>query len=397
MALEFNCPYCQAIIRVPDNSAGKRGKCPKCASRLSIPKLGAARRAGGEQPFFPGALEPSAGDALPEGDDDDVIFQEYDPSADVGIDPELEASLAPGDVALPMFPGEAPRSLPRAPTQIPDSVMSKVKRRRKTGWVWAIAALLLIGGSGAFGFFYWYQQSLLLTGELTGQVVENPLLPAKIIPRTDIEMPPGDLNKILDRLQQNPIPLMSKLGLAAVQFQGSERGLLISVSPGAATSLYRVEISGHKKLDDYRREQTAKFEQHRREELSLSVNQLFRTLKKVFAKEGNTHELGQFRDSVGLTASVQGLGYFTDAVHSRQVYPCAYEDDDALYFLLPAGVKRFQLSGKSRKGSDLFFPGKFEVQIQGSIRLPDPAPDEPPPKTKAPEEDAEMSMEAEER
>ena len=37
MAIEFNCPYCTAAIRVPDAYAGKQGRCPKCDTKLLIP------------------------------------------------------------------------------------------------------------------------------------------------------------------------------------------------------------------------------------------------------------------------------------------------------------------------------------------------------------------------
>ena len=30
MAIEFDCPACDATIRVKDNAAGKKGRCPKC-------------------------------------------------------------------------------------------------------------------------------------------------------------------------------------------------------------------------------------------------------------------------------------------------------------------------------------------------------------------------------
>ena len=37
MAIQFNCPYCTAPIRVGDEAAGKVGKCPKCATKLRVP------------------------------------------------------------------------------------------------------------------------------------------------------------------------------------------------------------------------------------------------------------------------------------------------------------------------------------------------------------------------
>ena len=38
MAIEFDCPYCTAMIRVGDDAAGKQGVCPKCGTSLIVPR-----------------------------------------------------------------------------------------------------------------------------------------------------------------------------------------------------------------------------------------------------------------------------------------------------------------------------------------------------------------------
>ena len=37
MAIEFNCPHCNATIKTPDDSAGKKGTCRRCQRELVIP------------------------------------------------------------------------------------------------------------------------------------------------------------------------------------------------------------------------------------------------------------------------------------------------------------------------------------------------------------------------
>ena len=59
MSLEFACPYCEEISKVPDSYAGKRGKCPKCGKVIEVPDPNAADD-GGE------ASGPSAGEAFGE-------------------------------------------------------------------------------------------------------------------------------------------------------------------------------------------------------------------------------------------------------------------------------------------------------------------------------------------
>jgi hypothetical protein len=369
MALEFNCPYCQAVIRVPDASAGKRGRCPKCATKISIPKASAVRKAAGVAPILPPGFEPEP-PSTPVESDDEVVFEEYDPSRDASLELTAGSHVAPGDIVLPVSVAPAFPPDPRPIVRLPDSVLSKkVRRRRSSAWIWIVVALLLLGGGGVAGFTLWRQQQANLTGKLTGQLVETAGLPVKVIPKSEIEMPTDDADQIFQELERTPIPLMSSRGLATVHFQANEQGLVISVAPGSATSLYRVPIHGDAKLETWLREHEAELEQIRREDVAIAANQLFRLLKKFFAKQASGAELGPFRDSVGLAGSVSGLGHVVQAVHQRDVYPCVYQDDEALYFLLPAGVKRFQIQGKARAKSPIFFPGKYDVEIDGTYQL----------------------------
>jgi hypothetical protein len=56
MAIQFNCPYCTAPIKVPDSSSGKIGRCPKCETRLRVPDLAPAGTTGNKAQ--PPALAP---------------------------------------------------------------------------------------------------------------------------------------------------------------------------------------------------------------------------------------------------------------------------------------------------------------------------------------------------
>jgi DNA-directed RNA polymerase subunit RPC12/RpoP len=42
MAIEFHCPQCQRLMRTPDATAGKKGKCPGCGAITDIPRSAAA-------------------------------------------------------------------------------------------------------------------------------------------------------------------------------------------------------------------------------------------------------------------------------------------------------------------------------------------------------------------
>jgi len=69
MAIEFRCSQCSQLLRVPDDSAGKHARCPKCQSLMTVP---AASQPGASQPATPLAggspfspLTPSSGPGQP--------------------------------------------------------------------------------------------------------------------------------------------------------------------------------------------------------------------------------------------------------------------------------------------------------------------------------------------
>jgi hypothetical protein len=47
MPIEISCTSCSKRLRVPDNAAGKRVKCPQCQTVLSVPAAGAVAASGG--------------------------------------------------------------------------------------------------------------------------------------------------------------------------------------------------------------------------------------------------------------------------------------------------------------------------------------------------------------
>lgn len=395
MALEFDCPYCKAIIRVPDSAAGKRGRCPQCSTRVSVPKLGQTRRAGQEPAFFPGPPEPESVAVAPEPGDDEIVFQEFDPQT-AEIDPAVEAGLLPGDIAIPDLTPSVPRALPQPVRQLPDSLLSRSKRRKSSSGLWMAVVFALAAASGAAGGIYWFQFAAKLEGDLQAEVVENPHLPPNTISRDIIEIPADDAEKILSKLESNPQPLVSSLGLSSVMIAANKKGLIISIAPGSATSLYRVDIAGDARLAAYRRQHEAEFNATREEKLAIAVNQYCRAIKDASDRKETRTEVKEFRDSVCYAASVRGFGSAIQAVHQRQPYLCVYEDQDAVYFLLPAGTKQFQIQGRPVKAGQRFFEGKFDVKVTGTKRLPSSKPDqsaEPDPKDEKPAEDGEMKAE----
>ena len=65
MPIKFNCPHCQATMKVPDEFAGKTGKCPKCGESVIVPPLQPPSMEPSAQPIAPPKEDCAAEEPLP--------------------------------------------------------------------------------------------------------------------------------------------------------------------------------------------------------------------------------------------------------------------------------------------------------------------------------------------
>jgi len=88
MPWEFNCQYCNSRLRVPENTAGKRVRCPACGAEQTIPQP--------EEPIFP------------------PLTEHQDAGSPPGFAPALDSGLEYG-LPSPDAPLASPYQSPRAP------------------------------------------------------------------------------------------------------------------------------------------------------------------------------------------------------------------------------------------------------------------------------------------
>lgn len=68
MPIEFRCPACNKLLRTPDQSAGKKAKCPQCGAITDVPAEGSASSSFGSTDTtedFPHFPDPLAADTSP--------------------------------------------------------------------------------------------------------------------------------------------------------------------------------------------------------------------------------------------------------------------------------------------------------------------------------------------
>jgi hypothetical protein len=391
MAIEFKCPYCPAIIRVPDNAGGGKGRCPKCAMRLTVPKKTAAKPSAKpaveEEPFV-----------LPVANEDEETSETLAPTILIAATPVAEAVpvvFDPGQLTKPRI-GEIP--IDRSPPM--GSIAKRLKKKKKGIGPWAIAGAIVFILLGAAAFFVAPQ---LLTERLTGDLIagHSPSLelPWVLIEKSRFKLAAEDVATMLSKLEGNPVTLNSSSML--IQLAGTEKGLKVSLAAGPQAHFYRVNIKNHDAVQKYLSRHIAELEDQRTRDVDQAATEFLATYEKVLAKMSPPESITAFRDSLALPSLVGGFGHELVAELGRSLYRCAYEDrDGGLYFLLPEGVKEFRVMGFKHPNGRVVIPAELHVKVEGEIaqtRKPDekPAP-KPSTKKKAKIEDDEKAQDNDE-
>lgn len=362
MAIEFNCPYCSAVIRVPDSAGGGKGKCPRCARRITVPKVSPPKAApkppDDELQLFgtPDADEPGVSSG-----EDAVVFASAEPEA---------ASSAPFDFSVgPRALGEFPIETARKPLG-PGSISSKLKKK-KSGGAWLIPMVFGLALCGVVGWFVWQQyQTERLVGELTAETAPTLELPPGEVSSGMFKQSPDEMKDILESLEKSPVRLPSTL--MHVQIGATKRAVTFLLSSGPQTQFYRVETAGDQPLVNFRKGRTFELEQLRADEIEQAGTAFVEEYQRVREKKVGPSALSEFRNTLALPALVGGLGHQVVAVYGKTTYPCVYEDrDGSLYFLLPPGAQGFEIIGKKSKNGKVLFGGKYQVNVTGEYRVPE--------------------------
>jgi hypothetical protein len=366
MSIEFPCRFCHAIIRVPDNAGGGKGRCPKCSARIIVPKKStlkaAARPAAAEQPFVLPDIAPAiAGSAPPPVDPEPVI--ELEPVVEFEtVHPTFDPVAAPA----PRI-GELPIIQPAKP------IARKRKKQKRGNGTTIIVALLILAIIAVSGYLLLPAVvAKRLSGELpseTSRVLELP--PAKI-EKSRIRLSSDEVAELLKKLEQSPLPMTSNN--MQVQLTGTPKGLEVTVAPGAHTQFYRVKPRGNEALQKYLGQHLADLEEQRTKDIDQAVTGFFVAYQQVLARKSTAESMTTFRDALALPSLVGGFGHQVVAAYGRGLYPCVYEDrDGGLYFLLPPGVKEFEMIGRKQSDGRVVVPAEFRVTVQGEVDRPGPS------------------------
>lgn len=379
MAIEFNCPYCTAAIRVPDKAGGKRGRCPKCATKLRVPKVSAPPKSAEPEPDLP---TPPAG--VEEAPDFSAVEMA---AADTGDGPDFSAITGAEATAvetgnLPV-PGVAPAAMPDdAPPRPSIARQLKRRRRRKRSAAVPLVILLLGGGLVAASFLLLATSEPKLEGTLNAVAMDEPDFRPGTIDTALSGLTGEQVSTVLADIEQNPLsPLHSEL--MTVQFVRSKRGLDVLLFAGPEARFYKVAVRENQVLREWIDENITELDKPRQNEFSAATKQFFEEKLQAVQEDAFIADLPGYRDRMGINSMLSGFGYHLEAVADGTRYRAVHEDVKGnVYFLLPPGLTKFSLRGRELANGRQLFPGRYQVRVTGTQSGGDnggDTPDEPEP------------------
>lgn len=342
MAIEFDCPYCTATIRVPDAYGGQQGRCPKCDTRLLVPMV--VRPGSATLPNVAGA---------PDG----------------SFAPGLTRDLSP--------PTDEFAIKPVAP--VTTSRRRPARRRPSRALVIGMPVLCFLVLLGVIGY------SLIdslpeLSGEMTAGRLADNSLPRVTIPWSDTELPPEDLATLQEFLTMTPEILASQV--MTCRLIGSDEGIQVQLTAGPENDWYAVDTTTSKPLALWVRKERTRLNIQR---TGLMRKNLIEYCKDKLAQIGGEAiaiDAISVRNNVGINALGGALSFVVEAKIDNRLIPCVGEDGKGnLYFCLPKGTQTFQIIGRTLPDRSKPFGGEYTV-IVGSVT---PAP----PKSVKPGDDKE--------
>lgn len=369
MAIEFNCPTCGAAIRVPDAAAGAKGSCPTCQTKLLVPQVAAS-----PQPMVP---------EQPQAPQNPVPHQAvpppmFDPAAAANV-PSLSGPFTPStpetapvvesgfpqfdaSAVAPAFPGP-PAVGPGQPiVPATASVAARVRRRskgKKSGlWFPMLCGVALAGG---MGWLYLLQLPNLSSDRFATFIKDEALKP-KIVDKALVDVAGDVKENVLNHFEENRERLRSQL--VETQFTATKAGLEIQILTGSDTRFVRLAFD-----DDLRAwydENYDQLDESRSRSIKKALKGFFTDWDVAARNQQGVDDFIVYRDSVGLACSVDGLGFNVCARIDQELYPCVYEDDGALYFLLPPSTSKFKVVGARVDKKKSYFPGEFNVTIKAA-------------------------------
>lgn len=357
MAIEFNCPYCTAPIRVPDAAGGKRGTCPRCKTGILVPKVptkpklkGAAKKSDPEPPAESAPAKKSKKQSARERFADVPDFTNF-----AGVEPSEPAATAaqPAPISRPAPPPPPPGA---APVVTPISQSLKRRKRRRYAWVPILFGAILVGG---VCIFFMIKKATKLEGELQAKVVGNAALKQRLIRTDDVDVEPAKVKRVLRQLEE------TQFQFSRFSFAASPAGITVQPHATTATDVFEVNVGDRKELMEFFKDHADELDAYRRRQYDTGLKAFFAEAAVILEESDSIPDdlVREFQSKVLENAFIDMKGYHLIASVNGNVYHCIYQDGNRLYYLLPKGTKHFRLRGRRLSDESNRVNANYYVQV----------------------------------
>ncbi len=369
MAIEFNCPYCAAAIRVPDAYSGKKGSCPKCQKKLLVPNI------------VPPAHTEAANSPELEAPTTNVPASQPTPTNQAGAQaipaavpvpvpavPELPISPVP-ETGLPVF------AAPATNTTSMSKRLKKKTKRSKSQRLYSIGipVVCFLMFFGVVAIIMNVQQPEL-KGTLRASRAIRMQIPTASFPLADLGFTGDQQAAVQAAFETETESFVSSQMTCRINSDGTN--LVVDVSIGDGFMWFAVNPSNDLTLSDWIRQNKVSLNSSRLQHTIEAGKELCNDKLRKASGETVVFDAERYRDGFGLNAHVKAFGYAVEAIAAPRKSVCVHEDaNGTMYFALPEDTKSFKLQGRSFGGAALF-PGEYEVQVLGEDTLPAPATEE---------------------
>lgn len=407
MAIQFSCPYCTASVKVPDTASGKLGACPKCGTKVRIPKVpvppaGAAPSAPVPPAGAPFVM-PMPGMPLPgpavhgpadHGPGFPNLFEVAAPSPQAPL-PTVPVSNDPFDFSNVV--AAAGVAVPSTAASGPVAAAASRKTPAAKGKPLSNGVLIGIGLGvlALVGVAIWqYIANLpVYEGAVAGIIVPSDKPISVPVAWTAIEVPATTQGQVIEYFKRHQTSLnnsLMKIDIAAsaqglvVRFQTTADSILVSVDPHLLPDVKAMIVANQ-----------ASWGEARKKELATHAKVLCDNVAKAQLTSGRVESVSSYHDTVVLNALVRGLGRHVVAVANRINCPCVFEDEAGkLYFVVPRNTTEITVVEKTGKDRGPMLPQAFRIFASVTAST-SPAPRTPTPEPEAPVEKEKPAMEAE--
>jgi hypothetical protein len=237
-----------------------------------------------------------------------------------------------------------------------------------------VAVAVLGAGLAAF-FLRPGAKPNLLTGKLTGTRLAKGKLESALVHREWIDgIDEETLGNVLKQMEKRTVKFRSSNDLISMTFQGTPEGIKITATAGPNAELIGVDLSSNKALANWHQKHAAKLSDQCQKGVASTAKRFIQEWAKAEAARDTNHSFGHYHDELGLAALTMGLGAEAVAIVGNTMHGCVAEQQGQLFFLLPAGIDRFELQGREHGKDNFVFPGRFVVDVEASAPIKKPAP-----------------------